>query len=122
MRYAYNQTGDRIQRYWHCWVPGQGEEGEPPPEEGGEKSRDRLADVQLNIMPNPASNELIVLVPDGITTGTMEMISSTGSTVGTIRVSGPRTMFDVSAVPAGHYFIRFLQGNESVIAACVITH
>ncbi|MBK8498201.1 MAG: T9SS type A sorting domain-containing protein [Flavobacteriales bacterium] len=113
VRYSYNAAGDRIKRDWYCWTPG---EEEPPLVT---KSA-TIAEVELGVMPNPASEELFVTVPEEYAAGSLDLVSSTGSVVATMRVQGVRNVFDVRALRAGTYFLRFQHGNEWIITPCVI--
>lgn len=118
VRYGYNVTGDRIKRDWYCWVPGHDEEKEPDAEPKNRSSS--IEEMQLNVMPNPASDQLQISVPEEFASGTMDLITSTGSIVATQRVTGTITVIDVNSLPSGQYFVRFTRNDERLIAPCII--
>ena len=120
IRYLYNGTGDRIQRDWYCWTPGENEDKDYSEEE--DTSEGLLEEVHLTVVPNPADQELYASVPETFAKGTLEVITTTGSIVASGRITGTRTVLNVASIPAGLYFVRLKQGQESILTQISIQH
>lgn len=120
VRYQYNASGDRIQRDWHCWTPG---DEENDPDNWEYKSRNVLAVVHMQVAPNPANDRFIISLPvDAPTEGMFELMNTLGEVLLSQRSTGTQTAIDVSSIPNGAYFIRYNSGHESIISSCVVQH
>lgn len=119
VRYQYNASGDRIQRDWHCWTPGD-EENEP--ENWEYKRIGVLEATHMQVTPNPANDRFTVVVPGNDANGSFELINALGEVILTQPANGSISSIEVSDLPNGTYFIRYALGQESIISACVVQH
>ncbi|MFZ1687018.1 MAG: T9SS type A sorting domain-containing protein [Flavobacteriales bacterium] len=118
VRYLYSNTGDRIQRDWYCWDPHVITEKEEDAEPKVLASS--MEELHLQVAPNPASEQLSIMVPSEFASGTIDLLSPTGALMATTTVTSTRTTFDVSNFSSGHYFIRFVRGDETIISPCIV--
>lgn len=119
VRYQYNASGDRTQRDWHCWTPGD-EENEP--ENWEYKRIGVLEATHMQVTPNPANERFMVVVPGKDANGSLQLINALGEVILTQSASGATSSIEVSDLPNGTYFIRYSIGQESIISACVVQH
>ncbi|TXI82714.1 MAG: T9SS type A sorting domain-containing protein [Flavobacteriales bacterium] len=119
VRYLYNASGDRTQRDWHCWIPG---DLENEPEGWAYKNRNVLAAIHMEVAPNPSSDRFNVVLPGDAPSGTLSLVNALGAVLFSQNVAGTRASIEVGDIPNGAYYIRFSSGSESIISSCVVQH
>ncbi len=72
-------------------------------------------DLAFNIYPNPASGKITIELSDETTAmmGDVSIIGLTGKELLRQQVTGPKTEFNVSALPAGVYFIKLINNDQN---------
>jgi len=65
----------------------------------------------LNVYPNPASNNITLEIPDKITAGLVYIFNSEGSIVHSALLQNGQKNTEVSALASGNYFISFIAEN-----------
>jgi hypothetical protein len=129
IRYGYDAAGNRISRYWYCWTA----MAEAPPDDllqpdslveaatptAMEEQRP-MAEVQLQVYPNPAHHELYIDLSGPIAEATYNVYDSDGRNLLNGRVIGTNQLLDTSTLKPGVYHLSIVRQEESLIAAFVV--
>lgn len=73
-----------------------------------------IAETQLSIYPIPATNKLFIRLPQTVSNAQIHIINLQGRVVlqKDILYPGPEYELDISSLGKGHYFIRFIYGQQ----------
>jgi hypothetical protein len=83
---------------------------------------DSFRDLQLNLFPNPASQELFIEMKNTNKGISAEVLNSTGSLMDTIRLASTRTSIPVSHWAPATYMIRLTDESGNTAVYKVIKH
>lgn len=119
IRYQYDAAGNRTQRDWYCMGEAQG---------GSSKStfgttepvKGPLAEVHLNIAPNPASDQLRVMLNMEMGAGSLLIHDGQGREVMRTTMNAATAELDVSTLQPGAYFISYQREGERIVTGFAV--
>lgn len=116
IRYPYDAAGNRIQRDWYCWDD---DPVEMPTEPAGaadaNAAKRALADVHMNVYPNPANDLATVTFTADVPGGTLELLDGAGRQVLSTTVTGTTTELRLAQVEQGSYWLVYRMGQERIV-------
>ncbi len=118
IRYTYDDAGNRIQRDWYCYTP-----GEPEPDGGGENKSLKegpLAALHLKAWPVPATDILYVEIPEEGLGGELALVGSNGSIHSALKVTSATVSLNTSELTQGQYFLTLVKGRERISVPLII--
>lgn len=77
IKYEYDATGNRIQRYWYCWTEDGPDFKALQPDSAAQAAR-HLENVTMRVYPNPASDLLSISFAEPVGIGTLEVHDAQG--------------------------------------------
>jgi hypothetical protein len=80
------------------------------------------AENNISIYPNPARSEVNVLFDANADIRNIAVYNLIGKAVAVYRVSNGSAKLDIDNMPSGIYFMRFVDGNNHVVATRKFTH
>ncbi len=74
------------------------------------------------VVPNPASNEVKIILPEGMLVAEVRLYDATGRLRRTLTIREREHIFKVSDLPDGIYFLKTGVGDEAFQAKLVVRH
>ncbi|MBX7094889.1 MAG: T9SS type A sorting domain-containing protein, partial [Flavobacteriales bacterium] len=86
-------------------------------------TEDLSPDASLHIYPNPASNQVLIALPNNFNASVVELWSPDGKCILSTRVMpSNQVQLDLSSIAAGIYFLRVMNENSSLGGKILIEH
>jgi Uncharacterized protein conserved in bacteria len=99
-----DSSGTLVNDYWEYGLVGDGG-GDPPPTTG--VANNPIKQAEMTVYPNPASNTIHVKLTKMATNARMSICNAVGAVLETKSVDKDVTIFNINALPAGMYIVRY---------------
>ena len=73
------------------------------------------AGAEIKFFPNPATNMLQILMPDGTKTASMRLFTSSGQVIYSLSIQGKGAELNLDGLASGIYFIEFMDNNGRIL-------
>lgn len=109
VKYAYDDAGNRTDRYWHCWT------------NVAEAVKSGLQETSIKAYPNPSNGQLTVEIEGHEKGGLLELLTPDGKVQKSIENPLVITAWDLSDLSNGIYWIRYIYKEEMLISMISLT-
>jgi hypothetical protein len=106
IKYEYDNAGNRIKRYKHCWTAGL-------PSARPTKDSSLVAitknKLSLSVYPNPTINNFTVSLSEVVSDGVVSLQDLNRKLIQRKHITGQSTNFNIESLASGTYFVVFSQ-------------
>lgn len=121
IRYDHDAAGNRTSKYWYCWGNSttSGESTSSDDDSDGD-GKSILAEMALGVYPNPATDELTIVLSDPVENARYNIQDLQGRIIRQGLFQGQRTTVTVRGLAPGPYLVRLVHADEMIVKQFVV--